>query len=335
MSPWPSRIRIGCMTGSKQRMEDNGMSNEDDHNSEIRWKLRSLPPSHYTFKIENFSLLCDAKTECFQSADFEVGGYKWLLSVYPGGNKKKNGNGYISLYLVLSKSNKLTFNQEVNVYFKLFVYDCIRDSYWTVQDEKVRRFHGIKREWGFDKLVSVTDFKNESKGYLLDDCCTFGAEIFVIENGSKGECLSMVKNPANKTYTWTIHKFSELTSLDNESEAFAIGGSNWTITVYPKGDLREIGKSLSINLNLKDHSTFEQGRKLYTEFVFRVKNQLNGKHPEKRGYCMFESSAAPSWGFSNVMSLNDLNDKTKGFIHNNTLIVEVEIEVMTVLKDLS
>ncbi|XP_050211201.1 MATH domain and coiled-coil domain-containing protein At2g05420-like [Mercurialis annua] len=322
------------MTGCKRGTKDNGRSNEDDK-AEISWKLRSLPPTNYTFKIENFSLLSDAKAECFQSADFEVGGYKWLLAVYPGGNKKKNGDGYISLYLILSKSNKLAFNQEVNVYFKLFVYDCLRDSYWTVQDEKVRRFRGIKREWGFDKLVSVTDFKDESKGYLADDSCIFGAEIFVIENGSKGECLSMVKSPANNMYTWTINKFSGLNSLDNKSEAFAIGGLNWTITVYPKGDSREIGKSLSIYLNLRDHSIFELGRKLYAEFVFRVKNQLKGKHHEHEGHSVFESSATTSWGFSKFMSLNDLNDKKKGFMHNNTLTVELEIQAMTVLKDLS
>ncbi|XP_050209543.1 uncharacterized protein LOC126660218 [Mercurialis annua] len=303
--------------------------------SEINWKLRSLPPAHYIFNIQNFSLLSDAKAESFHSADFEVGGYKWKLSLYPGGNKKKNGDGYVSLYLVLSESNELTFNKEVNVYFKLFVYDHIRDNYWIIQDtdEKVRRFQGIKREWGFDKLVSVTDFKDDSNGYLTDDCCIFGAEISVIENANKGECLSMVKKPANNKYTWTIPKFSEFNSLYTHSEKFAIGGTNWTIKIYPKGDEEAEGKSLSIYLVLKDDATFKHGRKLYAEYMLRVRNQFEGEHLEFEGHSEFESWTG--WGYSDIMSLSDLNDTSKGFIHKNTLIVEVEIQAMTVIKGLS
>ncbi|XP_050211398.1 BTB/POZ and MATH domain-containing protein 6-like [Mercurialis annua] len=261
---------------------------------EISWKLRSLPPAHYIFKIENFSLLSDIKAESFTSADFEVGGYKWKLSVYPGGNKKKNGDGYISLYLVLSEFNKITFTKEVNVYFKLFVYDYTRDNYWAVQDgnDKVRRFRGSKREWGFDKLISITDFKDDSNGYLVDDCCMFGAEILVIDNANKGECMSL--------------------------------------EVHPKGGSRAEGKSLSLYLRLEDD---ENGRKLYAEFMLRVRNQFEGKHREWKAQHDFKSKYG--WGYPYFISLSDLNDKSKGFIHNNNLIVEVEIQAMTVIKELS
>ncbi|XP_050211997.1 uncharacterized protein LOC126662148 [Mercurialis annua] len=318
------------MTRRKQVIEDE--SNEDH---EISWKLRSHPPAHYTFKIENFSLLSDAKAECFHSADFEAGSYNWKLCVYPGGNKKKNGGGYISLYLVLSKSNQLAFNQEVNVTFKLFVYDYIRNKYWNLQDETVRRFCGIRSKWGFDKLLSLTHFKNKSNGYLMEDCCIFGAEIFVIKNASKGECLSMVKTPAYNTYTWTIENFSKLDSLElTNSKVFAIGGSKWSIILYPKGGSRAKGKSISLFLKLEDHASFEHGRKLYAEFTLRVRNHPLIKHHELAGHSQFDSSSNV-WGFPSFMPLIDLNDTTKGFIHNNTLMVEVEIQAMTVIKGLS
>ncbi|XP_050211166.1 uncharacterized protein LOC126661377 [Mercurialis annua] len=319
------------MTGCKQDMEDNGRSNEDD-NAEIRWKLRSLPPAHYIFKIENFSLLSDANVECFKSADFEVGGYKWMLSVYPRGNDDKNGDGYISLYLVLSESNKLAFNQEVNVYFKLFVYDHISDNYWIVQDadEKVRRFRGIKREWGFDKLISVSDFKDDSNGYLRNDSCIFGAEILVIENANKGECLSMVKTPTNNTYTWTISEFSKLGLDYTTSKEFSIGGSKWSIRVYPKGEPKEKGKNLSIYLMREDDGN---GRNVYAEFILRVRNQLEEEHGEFKGEYDFKPNHGRGW--PSFMSLDDLNVKSKGFMRNNTLIVEVEIQTMTVIKELS
>ncbi|XP_055960093.1 uncharacterized protein LOC126661589 [Mercurialis annua] len=355
-------FQLPTLRNSHQNQDSTATARANqDPNAEPSLKPRSVPPAHYIFKIQNFSLLSDAKAECFQSADFEVGGYKcvvclaqgpilewgislnvenrkkWNLSLYPRGNKKKNGDGYISLYLLLSESNRLTFNQEIIVNFKLFVYDYICDNYWTVQDadEKVRRFHGSKKEWGFDKLVSVTDFKDESNGYLVDDCCIFGAEIFVIENANKGECLSMVKKPAaNNTYTWTIEKFSQLDSSPKTSQAFTIGGSNWSIVVYPKGDPREKDRSLSIFLKLEDHATFDYGKKLYAEYMLRVRNQLVGQHREWEASCQYGSNTK-SWGFSKFMSLVDLNDKLKGFLFNNTLIVEVEFQAMTVRKGLS
>ncbi|XP_055960092.1 uncharacterized protein LOC126661585 [Mercurialis annua] len=223
------------------------------------------------------------------------------LSLYPRGNKKRNGDEYISLYLLLSESNRLTFNQEINVNFKLSVYDYIHDKYLIAQDadEEVRRFHGIKREWGFDKLVSVTDFKDNFSGYLMDDCCIFGAEIFVVENAHKD--LS------------TIFQL-KFRSLD----------------VHPKGDSRAKGKTLSIFLRLDDD---ENGRKLYAEYMLRVRNQFEGKHRELGGKEEFIGKGG--WGYSNFMSLDDLNDKSKGFIHSNTLIVEAEIQAMTVIKELS
>ncbi|XP_065870074.1 MATH domain and coiled-coil domain-containing protein At3g58370-like [Euphorbia lathyris] len=97
--------------------------------TEVKQELRDLPPAHYLFKIENFSLLSDAKVDSYESSDFEVAGYKWKLSVYPEGKKK----GYISLYLILSESNSLPLHQEVNVSFKLFVYNQILDKYLAVQ----------------------------------------------------------------------------------------------------------------------------------------------------------------------------------------------------------
>lgn len=97
--------------------------------------------------------------------------------------------------------------------------------------EKIRRFRGAKTEWGFDKLVSLNAFNDASNGYLVDDCCVFGAEIFVIERTGKGECVSMVKELANSTtYTWKIQKFSDLNQECYTSQVFVIGGYKWYVT---------------------------------------------------------------------------------------------------------
>lgn len=93
----------------------------------------------------------------------------------------------------------------------------------------MRRFHGMKTEMGFDQLLPLTLFNDESKGYLIDDCCTFGAEIFVIKHTSKGECLSLMKQPSHSSFTWSIQKFSALDQESCKSQVFATGGHKWYV----------------------------------------------------------------------------------------------------------
>ncbi|XP_059653035.1 ubiquitin C-terminal hydrolase 12-like isoform X2 [Cornus florida] len=157
--------------------------------AEIKRTLRDVQPSHFIFKIESFSLLLETKTENYESDVFEAGGYNWKLSLYPNGNSKRNGKDHISLYLVIDNPS---CGLEVNVNFKLFVYDHIHDMYLTIEDaEPVKRFHFSKTECGFDKFLSHEDFQNPWNGYLVDDNCVFGAEVFVMKYPGKVECLSM------------------------------------------------------------------------------------------------------------------------------------------------
>ena len=44
------------------------------------------------------------------------------------------------------------------------------------------------------------------------------------------------------------------------------------------------------------------------------------------------SNSATAWGYTQFMFLNDLNDAFKGFLVNDTIIVEAEIIVMSIVK---
>lgn len=94
----------------------------------------------------------------------------------------------------------------------------------------MRRFHSMKTEWGFDQLLPLSTFNNPLNGYLVDDACAFGAEILVVSNATKRECLSMIKDPDNKTYTWKINDFTSKKNVDAiYSDQFIIEGSNWYV----------------------------------------------------------------------------------------------------------
>lgn len=91
----------------------------------------------------------------------------------------------------------------------------------------IRKFNERKTEWGFAKFLPLDTFNNESHGYLVTDCCIFGVEVFVYERSRKRECVFMIKEPADRTLTWKIERFSTLVNLFYYSQEFTVGDFKW------------------------------------------------------------------------------------------------------------
>ncbi|KAI3675348.1 hypothetical protein L1987_84937 [Smallanthus sonchifolius] len=297
-------------------------------------------PAHYKLKIESFSLLSEAGIEIYESDVFEASGYKWKLEVYPNGNEKEFVNDHISVYLVICDTKNLEKDWEVHVYFKILIYDHIRHNYLTIQggDGKRARFHEKKTRWGFRKLISLDSFKEAENGYLFNDSCEFGAEVFVVPKYTqKDQCLSMVKPPITmNTHVWTISKFSLLTEEPLYSEDFKIGKVKWKLSLYPKGF--KTGKNTNLSIFLRPHDVGSGSQsdewKIYAKFKIRVKNhKAGGAHKSEEADHWF-CKTADGWGFPCFMLLSDLHDYKNGFLSNDTLIVEAKILIVGILKHL-
>lgn len=93
-------------------------------------------------------------------------------------------------------------------------------------DGTVRCSHGLKTQWGFPQLFSLKNFRKRSNGFLVDDSCTLGAEVYVIKpsSGTK-ESLNLWKNPPSNTQDWTFHNWSTL-GPHQDSPTFYIGRRN-------------------------------------------------------------------------------------------------------------
>lgn len=83
----------------------------------------------------------------------------------------------------------------------------------------------MKTEWGNPKFLDLETFHNPLKGYLVDDTCVLGAEVFVVGSSFKGECLSMVKQPATCFHSWEVNSFSTLADSYYGSQSF--GSPQW------------------------------------------------------------------------------------------------------------
>lgn len=129
------------------------------------------------------------------------------------------------------------------------------------------------------------------------------------------------------------------------------------IQVYPNGRGEGEGKFLSMFLKLNGEETLRPYEKVYVWAKLRVLNQskLNNVQNQRKQMiynsvyvCVFIamtnvfltlmtvdswfSRAAPSWGFRKFISFDDLRDSSKGFLVNDVLMVQVEMEAVSSTK---
>ncbi|KAL9139889.1 hypothetical protein ABFS82_O000100 [Erythranthe guttata] len=132
---------------------------------------------------------------------------------------------YISVNLAMTDTSSLPTNWEVNVVFNIFLFNQISGHY-LYSPGITRRFQTMKFEWGLSKFISKEIMSDPSNGYLFNDTCVFGAEVFVIERQAAVECLSLDNVDTRYKHDLKISDFSKLQETWN-SAYFIAGGHKW------------------------------------------------------------------------------------------------------------
>ncbi|XP_019152445.1 PREDICTED: uncharacterized protein LOC109149239 [Ipomoea nil] len=272
----------------------------------VRWE-RDIAPSHFRLRIESFykltKMLSEGGIQCFTSKVFEASGYQWEFSMYPNGvglNK-----GHISVFL------------------------CIQNTSALPLGDKVNKFHYLKQECGISKFVPRCEFDDAANGYLVDDTCVFGVEVFVIHSKFVEQRLSpLVK--VGETYTWKVSGFSNMNKVCYSDE-FTAASFKWKVTLYPLGvgSKRPDGLNLGLYLTLVDPGATPNALLVY--FMLFIRNQKYGKHQVGQ-FCCCYSSESLSWGWESFMPLADLRDLSNGFIVNDCIIVEAHIKNVSIIQ---
>ncbi|KAM1300897.1 hypothetical protein ACFX2H_012000 [Malus domestica] len=96
-------------------------------------------PTNYTLKIGSFSWLTKITADKYESGGFEAGEYKWKLVLYPNGNKKKNVEAHISVYLEMVGADSFQTGREVYVDFRFFLLDQNKGMSLVLQDANKRK----------------------------------------------------------------------------------------------------------------------------------------------------------------------------------------------------
>ncbi|KAB5516029.1 hypothetical protein DKX38_026677 [Salix brachista] len=303
-------------------------ASRDTHGLHLRQntarKERHVAPAHYSMKIDSFSLLSEMVDNSLRILK---------LVLYPNGDKSRNVEGYISLYLVMADTTGFPPGWEINAIIKFFVFDQLQDKYLTIGDGSLRRFSAIKNKWGLSQMLSLSIFNNASNGYLIGDSCVFGVEVFVIKNEGKGEHFSMIKDPSGGTFTWEVQKFSELTAEFYYSPVYLAGRHQWKLKLFPNGNTQPRGKHLSLFLELRDCTKFHAGWKLFVEFTLRIRDQVCWSHHHEETLRKWFDASENDWGLTSFISLTDIKNQLNNFVVNDTLIVEGVLNCLSVLKD--
>ncbi|KAJ0034063.1 hypothetical protein Pint_25981 [Pistacia integerrima] len=286
---------------------------------------RHASPSHYLFKMDSFSFLSKALADDFISDTFVAGGYRWQLIIYLLGDWIKAKTNYISVKLELLNTSSLQIGWKVNVIFNFFLFNQLKEKYFSLQDGSVKQFHEMKTKWGIKNFIDLNTFSDPLNGYLIDDSCVFGAEIFVVEKTFKGDHLSLMKNYDTLYHTWKIEKFSTLLEEYYESESF--GFYKWNVGLYPNGYGAGKGNSISLILGMSG-SSVPQDTKLLATFTVGIKDQLYGKHIKQTGQSIHKPSKKICY---NLMALEKLKNPKHGFLVDDTLIIEAEVKLVGVV----
>ncbi|GAB4852779.1 hypothetical protein Ancab_016985 [Ancistrocladus abbreviatus] len=303
-----------------------------DENRIIR-AARATEPMHLTFEVQAYQELVELYDKAggyksIISTQFSTGHHSWALVIYPKG---KDVHDHISLYVKLL--DKIRGGKCVHASFKFFVLNNETEKYITIQDARTRSFNAGHREWGISEAISAKDFFDKSNGLLINDSCTFGVEVYVVDQTLiKTSRLSMMEEQTSRSYTWPIYDLSTIRpSLF--SPQFKIEDRSWKLEMYPRGHLTGQGKYLSLYFYLINRTDLVGGKKLYVDVQLKLKDQLGDGYHEKNVGFWFDSEKDHG-GPHDFLELAELNNPTKGYRLDDRVMIEAAINGMFILEQI-
>ncbi|XP_020587073.1 LOW QUALITY PROTEIN: MATH domain-containing protein At5g43560-like, partial [Phalaenopsis equestris] len=123
----------------------------------------------HTWKIENYSQI--NKRE-LRSDEFEIGGYKWYILVYPQGCDVCN---HLSLFLCVANHDKLLPGWSHFAQFTISVEN--RDPKHSKFSDTLHRFWKKEHDWGWKKFMELTKVED---GFVNDETLIIKAQVQVI-----------------------------------------------------------------------------------------------------------------------------------------------------------
>ncbi|XP_057507402.1 ubiquitin C-terminal hydrolase 13-like isoform X2 [Actinidia eriantha] len=137
-----------------------------------------------------------------------------------------------------------------------------------------------------------------------------------------------VEDPQTSRFTWRIENFSRLNTKKLYSDIFVAGSYKWRILIFPKGNNVD---HLSMYLDVADSTSLPYGWSRYAQFSLAVVNQIHNKYSARKDTQHQFTAGESDWGFTSFMPLGELYDPGRGYLLNDTCIIEAEVAVRRVV----
>ncbi|VAI28976.1 unnamed protein product [Triticum turgidum subsp. durum] len=132
------------------------------------------------------------------------------------------------------------------------------------------------------------------------------------------------EDPQTSRFTWTIENFTRVSGKKHYSDVFVVGGFKWRVLIFPKGNNVD---HLSMYLDVADSGNLPYGWSRYAQFSLAVVNQIHQKYTARKDTQHQFNARESDWGFTSFMPLSELYDPSRGYLVNDTVVVEAEVAV--------
>ncbi|CAN8237138.1 unnamed protein product [Cochlearia groenlandica] len=129
-------------------------------------------------------------------------------------------------------------------------------------------------------------------------------------------------------FTWTITNFSRQNTRKHYSDEFVVGGYKWRVLIFPKGNNVD---HLSMYLDVSDAASLPYGWSRYAHFSLAVVNQIQSRYTIRKDTQHQFNTRESDWGFTSFMPLSELYDHSRGYLMNDTVLIEAEVTVRKIL----
>ncbi|XP_061955007.1 ubiquitin C-terminal hydrolase 12-like isoform X1 [Populus nigra] len=137
-----------------------------------------------------------------------------------------------------------------------------------------------------------------------------------------------VEDPPSMKFSWTIENFTRLNTKKHYSDIFIVGSYKWRVLIFPKGNNVD---HLSMYLDVADSTALPYGWSRYAQFSLAVVNQIHNKYSIRKDTHHQFNARESDWGFTSFMPLSELYDPSRGYLVNDTVVIEAEVAVCKVL----
>lgn len=141
------------------------------------------------------------------------------------------------------------------------------------------------------------------------------------------------KDPSPFKFTWRIERFSWRNEIKICSDVFDVGGYKWHVIIFPEGD--NAMDHLSMYFGVADSENLTNGWSIYAQFSMSLVNQINAEDSVTKDLQHRFNEQECDWGEPSFIPLDELSDPSRGYVVNNTLVVEVEVTRNVDEKDIA